>query len=259
MIQYLNLDRETVKSHFADFYVKRGNSEYKMLLGKLVVWAEQFHKTGTLTGFLKHEFQFDPKINLTHIYCCTKLFRAIHTKKLPGVSEATYDALVQNDAIRVSPMIGDAPSEQIPEEIAKQIADKLLSSIAGRCRPRRGSKDPNFTRSGNVYILVSSAHPTLTKFGRTYLDPYARARELSRRAGVASNLVVVWHELVSDFVAVETALKQRFVTKKHDQGGDEWFRVTPKEAIPILVELAKLHSLPNAGQKRTARKLLSEM
>ena len=84
----------------------------------------------------------------------------------------------------------------------------------------------------------------LIKVGRTRLDPYYRARTLSRQTGVSSELVVVWHERVSDCVAVETSMHQRFASRKHDQGGDEWFAVTPKEAIPVLVQLAEQYALP---------------
>lgn len=254
MIAYKNLDRQTVESHFADFDAKRGNSEYKLLLGKLVVWAEQSREAGTLKKFMLREFGV---VLERHAYSCAKLFRAIHTGKLPGVSEANYDTLVQNDVLRVSPLIGKVPPDQI--------AEMLLTGIDGRTRFQRKSKDPNFPRAGNVYILVSSANPLLTKIGRTLLDPYIRARELSRGAGVTSELVVVWHERVSDCVAVETALHHRLKAKKHDQGGDEWFRVTPKEAIPVLIGLAQRYSLPPTGTppptgpKHTARDLLNEL
>ena len=87
----------------------------------------------------------------------------------------------------------------------------------------------------------------LTKIGRTQLDPYARAAALSRQTGVTSALVVVWHERVSDCVAVETAMHQRYASQKHDQGGDEWFTVTPKEAIPTLIQLAEQYAMPTVA------------
>lgn len=249
MIAFATIDRKTAESHFADFNANCGDRlKNNLLLGKLVVWAEQSRRSGTLKKFMKREFGI---VLERHAFSCAKLFRAIQAGKLPGVSEATYDTLFQNDVLRVSPLIGKVPPDQI--------ANILLTGCDGRSRFQRRSKDPTFPRAGNVYILVSSAQPKMVKIGRTRLDPYARARLLSRQTGVSSELVVVWYEWVSDCVVVETALHHRFAAEKHDQGGDEWFRVTPKEAIPILLELAKRYSLPQTEPKRTARDLLSEM
>ncbi len=237
MLAFRDITKELVSSHFEEFKTNCGDRPYNhLLLGKMVVWAEQFSTGGTLKKFIRREFGLELA---NHTYMCAKLFRAIHGGEIPGISEESYDALALNDVLRVSPMLEKASSTKI--------AEMLLGGVSGQSRFRRVSKDPRYPRAGYVYILVSSAQPMLTKIGRTQLDPYARAQTLSRQTGVSSAFVVVWYERVSDCVVVEGLIHQRFAPKRHPQGGDEWFAVTSKEAIPVLMELAKQYSLNSNG------------
>jgi hypothetical protein len=97
MISFAAIDRALVESHFADFNANDGSRPLNhLLLGKMVIWAEQFHTGGTLKKYIRREFATELA---SQTYRCAKLFRAIHFQELPGITEHTYDTLVLNDAL----------------------------------------------------------------------------------------------------------------------------------------------------------------
>lgn len=90
--------------------------------------------------------------------------------------------------------------------------------------------------SGVVYVLLNPSMPGLVKIGRTKRSAEERARRL-RTTGVPSEFMVIYDVFVDDAAAVEQAIHQRLRQARVE--GREFFRVSPKEAVRTLIEVAQ--------------------
>ncbi|MBK6768927.1 MAG: GIY-YIG nuclease family protein [Ardenticatenales bacterium] len=90
--------------------------------------------------------------------------------------------------------------------------------------------------TGFVYVLLNPSYPDVIKIGLTERTSEERAREL-RTTGVPTNFIVLYDELVTDCVAVESAVHRRLAGYRVSDDR-EFFRLPVKEAIRTLQEEA---------------------
>lgn len=116
---------------------------------------------------------------------------------------------------------------------------------------------PNSSNAGFVYVLINQSFPDMVKIGRTYDSSTERAVKLSRNTAVPTEFTVIYDELVADCVHVERGMHERFA-KYRVNDRREFFRITPKEAIVALQELAR--TSPVTKDVESARiEILSQM
>lgn len=97
---------------------------------------------------------------------------------------------------------------------------------------------------GSIYALLNPSFPDKVKLGRTIRPASARALELSRHTGVPDAFVVLYDELVIDSERAERDLHARFARQRSRQSR-EFFRVSPKEAILAIQEIARHYPVPS--------------
>lgn len=105
------------------------------------------------------------------------------------------------------------------------------------------------SRSGFVYILINPALAGMVKIGLTVGDSLNRARQLSRHTGVPQDFEVAYEELVSDCVAVEQLLHQRF-DKWRVNARREFFRIPLKDAIVALQQAAAKYPIDSTREEK---------
>ena len=97
---------------------------------------------------------------------------------------------------------------------------------------------------GSIYALLNPAFPEKLKLGRTTRTADGRARELSRHTAVPDSFVLIYDELVADCEKAEHELHERFADKRVRKS-KEFFRVSAKEAVLAIQEIARRHPVPN--------------
>lgn len=98
------------------------------------------------------------------------------------------------------------------------------------------------TLIGSIYALLNPSFPNKLKLGRTTRTAIRRARELSRTA-VPDAFILIYDELVIDCERAERELHERFALKRVRKS-KEFFRVSTKEAILAIQEIARRHPVP---------------
>jgi len=96
---------------------------------------------------------------------------------------------------------------------------------------------------GSIYALLNPSFPDKLKLGRTTRPARARALELSRHTGLPDAFVVLYDELVIDSERAERDLHARFATQRIRKS-KEFFRVSPKEAVLAIQEIARHYPVP---------------
>ncbi len=97
--------------------------------------------------------------------------------------------------------------------------------------------------AGHVYILLNAAMPGLVKIGSTTRTPAERAKELSQATGIPTPFVVAFDEYVGSCEQAEREIHAR-LDKYRASSSREFFTVPLKEAIQVLVEVAKRYPVP---------------
>jgi hypothetical protein len=108
--------------------------------------------------------------------------------------------------------------------------------------------DDSIDGSGTVYVLLNETMPGMVKIGFTTRTSEWRARAL-QTSGVPRPFVVLWDEYVSNAAAVESQIHEALAEQRVDPRR-EFFRVSPKTAIKLLMEVAETYreDAPSAGQ-----------
>jgi len=229
MISYDEITRDVASAEWERLKeLPEGAEANHLLLGKVLSWCKPLKTTATLQKFIRQ--QYGVQIIPTHTYKCSKLFSAVTERRFASFTEADYDRLSLREAMRLS--------ARIDSMTKAEIAEVLVTGINGRRTLRRRSKLTGLPNAGYIYVMVSSAYPSLTKLGRTLTHPIERAAELSRQTGAAKPLVAVWWERVSDCVKAEWELGGLFISRK-DPVKNDWFDIQAKEAIEGAMNIGK--------------------
>jgi hypothetical protein len=101
---------------------------------------------------------------------------------------------------------------------------------------------PDAEQGGYVYLLVNLSMPDLVKIGQTTRDPRTRAQELGSVPGVPTPFTLVFDVQVGDPPAAEQYVHSRFAGMRVSRGR-EFFRVSPSEAVRVLLEAEKRYPL----------------
>ncbi|MEU8092147.1 GIY-YIG nuclease family protein [Micromonospora chalcea] len=104
--------------------------------------------------------------------------------------------------------------------------------------------------SGFVYVLTNPSMRGLVKIGFTRDKTELRAKNLSRHTGIPTEFEIAWDELVSDCVAVEKRVHERFAAfRVHERR--EFFRVPLRVAIAALREESESFRIDSLEISRT--------
>ena len=102
---------------------------------------------------------------------------------------------------------------------------------------------------GYIYILVNPEFGDLLKIGKTTREPQERAVELSRSSGVPTDFMVAHYLHVSDCDEVESLVHEKL--KQYRLNPDrEFFRLSLRDAVQTLSEVASNYQLPHLGASR---------
>lgn len=230
---FAELTPEFVANEWKRFTERTGATEAnQVLLGKILSWCKRRMTTKTVQRFLRQTYGVRSRLP-PHIYRCSTLFDLVLETRFPSFTEAEYDRLTLSHAGRLRDVVrqaGDALTDE-------SLAEFLATGIDGRTKFRHKSKDPNNTKSGLIYVLVSSAWPFRSKLGGTHLAAKDRAIDWNRKTGNPDREVAVWWEFVSDWKKAEIELHDLFIEKKVPDT-KEWFEVKPKAAIEAVIRIA---------------------
>lgn len=91
---------------------------------------------------------------------------------------------------------------------------------------------------GFIYILLNPSFSNLLKIGMTERSSEERASELSNHTGVPGKFVVAYEEFVEDCFLAEKRIHEALHSTRVNQGR-EFFAIKLKDAIPIVVRIAK--------------------
>src|ERR1700686_5233716 len=91
--------------------------------------------------------------------------------------------------------------------------------------------------AGYVYILLNASFPHLVKIGNTTGSPEERAKDLSRATGVPTPFVVAHRVYVGNCEHAEKD-SHRCLDEFREHRRREFFRISPKEAIQLVDEVA---------------------
>lgn len=97
--------------------------------------------------------------------------------------------------------------------------------------------------------MINPALSGMVKIGLTVDDSLNRARQLSRHTGVPQDFEVAYEELVSDCVAVEQFLHQRFQQWRVN-ARREFFRIPLKDAIAALQQAATRYPIDATREEK---------
>ncbi len=102
-------------------------------------------------------------------------------------------------------------------------------------------------QQGYVYILTNPAIPEFVKIGKTTLDPYVRAKQLSAPTGVPAPYGVAWTAFVADCDMVERMAHTQLQSTRL-RNNKEFFRLPVQAAIDAVRRIAEPYALPPTAQ-----------
>jgi T5orf172 domain len=100
---------------------------------------------------------------------------------------------------------------------------------------------------GYVYILTNPVIPEFVKIGKTTLDPYARAKQLSAPTGVPAPYTVAWTAFVADCGMVERMAHTQLQSARL-RNNKEFFRLPLEVAIDAVRRIAEPYAMAPTAQ-----------
>lgn len=97
--------------------------------------------------------------------------------------------------------------------------------------------------NGYVYIMINTAFPDLIKIGRTINKTESRAAELYT-TGTPGKFIVIYELLVDNCIEIEKKAHELLKDNRFSENR-EFFKVTPKEAIDLLLNITHGRTLEN--------------